>query len=61
MFPMTVAKLAEQSGLSVSLMRHSLDMTSKEYVQVDRGIKKRAHEEVFGTIRAKPSSKRKAK
>ena len=34
--------------LTASMMRHSLAMTDKEYVQVDRGIKARTHDLVFG-------------
>jgi len=60
-FGQAVWEKTDNALLTASMMRHSLAMTEKEYVQVDRGIKKRAHELVFKPIGSKTSSKRKSK
>ena len=60
-FGQAVWEKTDNALLTASMMRHSLAMTEKEYVQVDRGIKKRAHELVFKNIGSKTSSKRKSK
>lgn len=59
-FGQAVWETTGDAKLGAAMMRHSLGMFDKEYVQVDRGIKSRAHDLVFGN-RAKTRSKRKAK